>query len=551
MQVRLSGRINIMKTERRNSIKGAMVMGLAAMLWCLPAPSQAAIVAQLDITGGSIGLNFGGLGSVTATFTQNGQLVMGEYQPTPNVFDPITMSHVTLSIFTSSGGTLNLPVPTAETAGAVMTADLRSLFVGVTSTGWAGLLTGPAIPTTASWNIGGITVGSFDQNTNAFEISWTRSLTGLPSLVSGTFSLYGTALLGAGQPAPVPLPGAIVLFGSGLVGMVGVMFRRSENNTGGRAPLATDREKLESRSSILILLVSPDAPFATEIEGHLARSGYSTRVVSSVSEAFPIARQASLALTLLDPRLSDWDSLRTDVHFSHVPIMAVVPSGLAYSDEDCRFDVERGMDGVHFCQDGHRLFLAKVGAFLRRAGYVASKRGVFRVGAVELDSDLHEAKIGAMRLQLSAKPFAILEAFMKAPSKVFRRGELRDLLWGPGFAVGDHTLDVHVHAVRKQLNNRSDAFCRVVTIKGVGFKLKMLPSAIPASPRCETLPLSADSLPVVGSEAAYGRISRPASPTRLLKFRQAWFGRVSRPRRTQFSSRKAERRRSGGVKSLG
>ncbi|NWF72262.1 MAG: hypothetical protein HXY51_04330 [Nitrospirae bacterium] len=221
-----------MKTEPCRTIKGGMMAFLAASaLWYMPAPATAAIVTQLDIAGGSIGLNFGGLGSVTRNFMRDGELVMGQYQPAPNLLDPITISHLTLSIFTSSGGTLNLPAPTAQTSGATMTADLQSLFAGVTSTGWSGLLTSPSTPLTASLNIGGSATGSFNDITNAFDISWTHQFTGIPFLTSGTFSLQGTAQLGGAQASPVPLPGAVFLFGSGLIGLAGLIRRMMNAET--------------------------------------------------------------------------------------------------------------------------------------------------------------------------------------------------------------------------------------------------------------------------------------------------------------------------------
>jgi hypothetical protein len=216
-----------MKTKTYRTVKvSTMALLMASALWYMPTPLQAAIVTQLDIAGGSIGLNFGGLGSVNRNFTQTGELVMGQYQPAPNLFDPITISHLTFSLFTGSGGALNLSAPTAQTSGSALTADLRSLFAGVTSSGWAGLLTSPPTPLTASLNVGGIAVGSFDQSTNAFDVSWTHSFTGIPFLTSGTFSLHGTAQLGTVQPAPVPLPGAVFLFGSGVISLIGLARRK-------------------------------------------------------------------------------------------------------------------------------------------------------------------------------------------------------------------------------------------------------------------------------------------------------------------------------------
>jgi hypothetical protein len=200
------------KTKPDKTIKGSvMTLLMASVLWFLPTPGQAAVVTELDITGGSISLNFGSLGTVNGNFNANGQLLMNQFQPPPNIFDPITISHLTFSIFTSSGGSLNLPVPTAQTSGATMTANLQSLFASVTSTAWSWVNTNPQM---ASLNIGGIATGSFNDTTNAFNISWTRTFTGVPFLTSGNFSLQGTVPLAA-----VPVPATALLFASGLSGI--------------------------------------------------------------------------------------------------------------------------------------------------------------------------------------------------------------------------------------------------------------------------------------------------------------------------------------------
>ena len=207
------------RTKPDRTIKGSVMALLVASVFCvLPTPSQAAEVTQLDITSGSINLNFGILGNITGNFTTDGQLLMNQFQPLPNIFDPITISHLTFSIFTNNGGALNLPAPTAQTSGATMTANLQSLFAGVTSTGWSWVNTNPAM---ALLNIGGNASGTFNDTTNAFNISWTHAFTGVPFLTSGNFSLQGTA-----QLAAVPLPAAALLFGSGLLGLAGALRKK-------------------------------------------------------------------------------------------------------------------------------------------------------------------------------------------------------------------------------------------------------------------------------------------------------------------------------------
>jgi hypothetical protein len=73
---------------------------------------------------------------------------------------------------------------------------------------------------------------------------------------------------------------------------------------------------------------------------------------------------------------------------------------------------------------------------------------------------------------------------------VRRRDELLTRIWGPGFAIGGHVLDVHIHTLRKELNRRPSGLCRLVAIRRIGFKLEVF-SQGSAQPRRR--PPSSDS----------------------------------------------------------
>jgi DNA-binding response OmpR family regulator len=455
-------------------------------------PAQAALVTQSEIASGS-------LGNASDTSDRDGLLIMGQYQPLSQVF-----------------------LPVAE-------------------------VTGPWIYSHAL-TIDGLATGAFDQRTNRFQLLWSHRFleSDTPFLQSGAFSLHGRP-----HVEPGPGPAAVFLFGSGLFGIVGVVIRRATNLKGQKEKACLRPEGTGPFGSALILLVSPDAIFAKEIETQLARSGYYTHVVSSVSDAFPFARQEMPALTLVDQRLSDWDQLRTDTHFHQVPMMILVPTGPCYSEDDGILDLERGADGVHLCGEGYRLLLAKIGTYLRRTGSVDSKRGLYRVGAVELDSDLQEVKIGTHLVHLSAKPFAILEALVRAPSKVFSRAELTDLVWGPGFAIGDHVLDVHVHALRRLLQQDHNPLCRLVTIKSVGFKLTPLSPAMPASSVPDALSMAGSSLPLLRPISVQNLTPQRTIAPLQSTSRRTWLEQVSRQRRVRLLRRKQSIRHLRSAVSVG
>lgn len=174
-------------------------------------PPSDFLVAQLELSGGSV--DFGGRLSrkLDRLFGQPGLLVMNEFQPGPNIVPPIIGHHRTLSLFTS--GVQGAMPPSAIVNGSTITVDLSSLFFGVSN--------GDRLD---ARNIGGVATGLFNPDTLEFSLTWDHLFGDHSKFHPAVFSLHGTVV--KATTAPVPLVTTAVFFACGLAIVMGVWQRK-------------------------------------------------------------------------------------------------------------------------------------------------------------------------------------------------------------------------------------------------------------------------------------------------------------------------------------
>ncbi len=220
-----------------------------------------------------------------------------------------------------------------------------------------------------------------------------------------------------------------------------------------------------------LLFVSEDVRFAQDLATQFVRYGYGMEPVPSIAEAGTMADRQTPALIMVDRRLPGWQALRQFPLFQTVPMMTIAPAGSGLTDEACIGDLDYGMDSIHIYGENARLLAAKVRALLRRSAWLRKIPAVIRVGLVELDIDRHEVRVAGTTNHLPPVQFKLLKYLMEFPGIVFRRQELRDHIWGAGYTVEDHTLDVHIFWLRRLLERDQARRHTIETIRGVGVKL--------------------------------------------------------------------------------
>ena len=105
---------------------------------------------------------------------------------------------------------------------------------------------------------------------------------------------------------------------------------------------------------------------------------------------------------------------------------------------------------------------------------------MLEVGNLKIDQGRREVTIGARQVELRAKEFDLLVAFVENFGLVldretllrivwgYDRERLLQLAWGHDFYGDIRTIDVHVTWLRDKLEGAS---VRIQTIRGIGYKL--------------------------------------------------------------------------------
>lgn len=212
--------------------------------------------------------------------------------------------------------------------------------------------------------------------------------------------------------------------------------------------------------------------FAQSLKKTFEANGYQGTVVTTESAVYLAAKTSMPALIIIDREQSsliDLHRLRSTIA---VPIVAVQDSAIACSDDDCIQDYDRDIDLV-VCSPSPRELLARTRAILRRREPHRESTHYYTAGSLRMDLDRHEVSVNGRIVNLTPKEFQILRQFLESPSRAFSRQEMLNQVWGDGFALEEHALDVHIHSLRQKIESNPAMPRIIVTVRGVGYKLRV------------------------------------------------------------------------------
>ena len=114
--------------------------------------------------------------------------------------------------------------------------------------------------------------------------------------------------------------------------------------------------------------------------------------------------------------------------------------------------------------------VARIRAVLRRARK-EDDGDVLAAGPITLDLRRHCAFKGSIELHLTDTEFRILALLLKRPGEVITRDDFLKHIWGEDVYVTHRTVDTHVAALRKKIEDDLAHPACIVSVRNVGYRL--------------------------------------------------------------------------------
>lgn len=112
----------------------------------------------------------------------------------------------------------------------------------------------------------------------------------------------------------------------------------------------------------------------------------------------------------------------------------------------------------------------RVQALLRRAQMINERKQT--IGGTVLECDTFTVTDDEGSMVLPQKEFMLLYKMASFPGRIFTRQQLMDDVWGYDTESDTHTVDVHIGRLRDRFKDNKDF--RIVTMRGVGYKVVKL-----------------------------------------------------------------------------
>jgi two-component system OmpR family response regulator len=219
-----------------------------------------------------------------------------------------------------------------------------------------------------------------------------------------------------------------------------------------------------------VLVVADDVRMAAAIRRSLRTVNSVGDIAGTSSGACAMLADTAYDAIVLDMMLPDADGfatcqqLRSDGDWT--PIIMLT----AHTTTDDR------IRGLHAGADSYLTKPFAFGELLVRLRAVvccdpAERPVIIKVGALRLNPASAQVWRGKQEIRLSAREFALLEAFMRSPGEVLDHNQLLDAAWEIGHDYRSNVIEVYIRYLREKID-RPFGVRSLETVRGLGYRLR-------------------------------------------------------------------------------
>ena len=220
-----------------------------------------------------------------------------------------------------------------------------------------------------------------------------------------------------------------------------------------------------------LLLAEDEKSLSKALVAILEYNHYSVDAVYDGADALDYLLNGNYDGAILDimmPKMDGYELVRALREAGMtIPVMMITAKD---AFDDMRLGFLSGSDDYMVKPVNVNEMVLRVGALLRRAQMANERRQV--IGGTVLECDSLSVHTGNETMTLPQKEFMLLYKMVSFPGRIFTRQQLMDDIWGYSSETDTHTVDVHIGRLRERFRDNPDF--KIVTMRGVGYKVVKL-----------------------------------------------------------------------------
>lgn len=221
-----------------------------------------------------------------------------------------------------------------------------------------------------------------------------------------------------------------------------------------------------------ILIVDDDELLRRSLAHNLERATFRVKGVATAEAALELAYSEHPDLILMDIGLPGMDGLEALRRLrQQIPVIFVTGRNRPFDEV---LGLELGADDYIIKPFDFEVLLARVRAVLRRASYETHRlvaSGPLVVGDLTIDVGAYTMMVNGRPLVLPPREFRVLYTLALNAGQVVPTEQIIEQVWGAEFEGEPQIVYVYIRSLREKLEQDPAKPQRIVTVRGVGYKL--------------------------------------------------------------------------------